>query len=339
LPVNSSSIHPRFLCRARLHWIGWRVIECAGIAAALGAGVGLIIVPILLWRQEPAMIPAVFLLLLGATVGAFWALLHRPSLLQTAMMIDQQLSLHDLLSTAISPQGWVDESFRAVILAQAEAICAGASPSQLVVRRLGRHAWGGIGIVSALLLTLGLMSSAPQVISAQAGSGNDSKTTLNATHTSPQPPSAFSASASASAAQTHRPDESDPTDRTDNLSSQSTRADAQNKGAENDGAGTAAGRSLESRSSRLHSDDTATSDVSADKIGLDSGGGRTGARTGSNGNEAASARQDHSSHHVAPWQSSGWSSDRGSALDDIQSGRIPDEYRDLVRNYFDADSR
>jgi hypothetical protein len=37
------------------------------------------------------------------------------------------------------------------------------------------------------------------------------------------------------------------------------------------------------------------------------------------------------------WESQGWADDRGAAEAAVQSGRVPDAYRDLVRGYFQAD--
>ena len=40
---------------------------------------------------------------------------------------------------------------------------------------------------------------------------------------------------------------------------------------------------------------------------------------------------------IPPWRSPTWPADRDAALNALTSGRVPDAYRDLVREYFDAD--
>src|SRR5450432_1867514 len=168
----------QFLRKARLRWMVWRMIESAGVCAAVGAGVGLIIVPILLWRDQPALSAAIVLLITGICAGLLWALLHQPTILQTAIEIDQQFDLHDLLSTAARFDRSQDQAFAAIVLAQAAKCCGEISPNELILRRLGSRAWGGIGIISALLLTLAMFSAHPPLSQADANSTNQSANAL-----------------------------------------------------------------------------------------------------------------------------------------------------------------
>jgi hypothetical protein len=43
--------------------------------------------------------------------------------------------------------------------------------------------------------------------------------------------------------------------------------------------------------------------------------------------------------NAAPWTSDRWPADRAAALQAVQDGRVPDAYRDLVRDYFDANRK
>src|SRR5262249_28806715 len=100
--------------------------------------------------------------------------------------------LNDLLSTAVMRGSkTVDAGFMEMIRAQAEEICRRLSPNELIVRRLGGRAWGGIGIATSLLLTLAMMTTEPGASRAGVDSlnetGNLAKTTVPSTETpSPQ---------------------------------------------------------------------------------------------------------------------------------------------------------
>src|SRR5262249_23238700 len=41
-----------------------------------------------------------------------------------------------------------------------------------------------------------------------------------------------------------------------------------------------------------------------------------------------------SASHVAPWNGQQWEADRQQAMRDLESGSIPDTYRDVIREYF-----
>jgi hypothetical protein len=38
-----------------------------------------------------------------------------------------------------------------------------------------------------------------------------------------------------------------------------------------------------------------------------------------------------------PWQTASWPQQQAMALQAVQQGKVPDQYRDLVRGYFERD--
>src|SRR5262245_23701437 len=98
----------------RRRWIVWRALEWAGICAFAAAVMGILLVPVLVWRGVDAIEPALMLLGIGAACGLLAGLTRRPTLLRTAIEADRQLGLADLLSTVITKQTFGDERFAAI---------------------------------------------------------------------------------------------------------------------------------------------------------------------------------------------------------------------------------
>jgi hypothetical protein len=57
------------------------------------------------------------------------------------------------------------------VLAIADDRCRRHAPSQVLLNRLGRRAWGGIGLAAALVLTLSAMTGNPREVRAVAARG------------------------------------------------------------------------------------------------------------------------------------------------------------------------
>ena len=91
-------------------------------------------------------------------IGLLAALLRWPTRLDAAMEADRQLKLADLLSTALSVRGSAD-TWAMTVLALAEQRCRAVSPAAVLLNRWGARAWGGVGLATALVLTLGLVST------------------------------------------------------------------------------------------------------------------------------------------------------------------------------------
>jgi hypothetical protein len=327
-----------FLRRSRRRWMIWRIAESAGSGAALAACVGLLIVPILVWRDQPAIFPAIILLSVGTLAGIIRALIHPPTLLRTAIEIDRQFQLHDLLSTVLRLDASSDDAFAATVIAHAEKTCAQLSPNQLIVQRLGLRGWGGIGIASALLLTLASFSVHPRAGDAQTAEQPTNIYTATAADTSSNA-IATAQSQHDSVSQRNFDQPGDSTVGDDSTAGRNAidSPPTANHAASGDGAGSAAGKSADAKKSPLnsftpHDEPAATSDTS----GQPAGGG-VAAKVATVGDPISSGTTIPGSISSIPpaWHSEILSADRAAAAQDVQTGQIPDADRDLVRDYFD----
>ncbi|HVT89837.1 MAG TPA: hypothetical protein VHD56_13365 [Tepidisphaeraceae bacterium] len=338
--------HVRFLHRARRRWMAWRTLEAAGIGAAIAAALASIIVSILLMRGETAIMPAGVLLSLGATIGIIFGLTRKPTLLQTAMMADQQLGLHDLLSSTLRKQSWGDEGFRRIVFAQAEVLCSARSPNELIVQRLGGRAWGGIGIASALVMTLAMMSSQPGMTAARdvtiPAHSADQTNELAGKKTEQRAESQLAQSA----VRQNRPlkpadlglDEGSG----DRWSSeQSSSKSARRSGQADDGAGPAAGRSTDAQTSPL--DFVGRPGEPAQGVGgttlFNAGHGMSSQATAGINADPIIGTGQSKAISASPWNTAGWSNDPSQAGRKVELGEIPESYRDLIRDYFDLPRR
>lgn len=324
----------------RLLWM--RVLESAGLGVLIGSILGLVLVGVLLWRGESALLLAEWLLPLSAFGGVVWAVFRLPTALDAAIEADRQLDLADLLATAWlleRKQNDAVDPFSAAVISMAEARCATLSPSTVLLNRLGARAWGGIGLAGALVLTLGLMSANP--LDSQAAA-NESARATNAAHSNP-------ATNSKAASSTHiagtaivgdvRHEEDRVFDTTPNTSTtksnQAGANDSASSAANPDGSGSGAGQS---HSSPNNAAVPAVGTQSKHQAPGGKQAGGVGAATenanisrGSSGQSAG----DSSSRAVAPWSSNSWPAAKQAADAAVRSGQIPPVYHDLVCEYFD----
>src|SRR5581483_8129178 len=335
----------RFLSAVRRRVMLIRAAERVGLCAAAACAAALALMPILLWRGEPAMPLALGALAAGALAGLVWTALHRPTLLEAAIEADHQLDLADLLGTALAVRRepnakFTSDEWTRMLLALAESKCAALSPSMLVLNRLGARAWGGIGLAAALVLTLGLMSSQPRDLRAAGASVEIlPRANLDLARATAFP-DATSRDRPASAR-----DVTDDRDRTPNDGAPSASAsnDQIRKSGEASGASSAAPDSTGGGQSR-----TDTPQVAA--VGtLPPAGGRENASAGKVASgvgeaDANASRRAHPSsalgsstmsrqRDVPPWQADAWNSDRAAAADAIRAGRVDNQDEDIVRDY------
>src|SRR5687767_2517189 len=90
----------RFLNRLHRRLFFLRLAEHAGVGLVIGAGISVLLLPVFILRERPALPVLVVLLSVGAVTGAAWLLIRRPRLIETAGEADRQLGLADLLATA-----------------------------------------------------------------------------------------------------------------------------------------------------------------------------------------------------------------------------------------------
>jgi hypothetical protein len=164
----------QMLRSVRRRWIGWRCLERAGLCALASCAVAGLLAGVLIYRGEAAMGLIAIILAAGFLCGALLAWGGRPTLLETAVEIDRQLRLHDLLATAVSLEqsrlaqhDQLDEQWHRTVLAHASQRITNIRANELVLHRLGARAWGGIGLSTGLVLTIGLISANPLVSQAR----------------------------------------------------------------------------------------------------------------------------------------------------------------------------
>jgi hypothetical protein len=348
--MQRDSEHVRFLRRARWRWTGWRIIESMGVATAAAAVVGLAPVAILLWSGDAAVEPAMLLLAIGAISGAAWGAMQPPTLAQTSLRADQQLKLNDLLSTAVMAHGCFDAEFRNVVLLQADAACRERSPGEILVRRLSGRAWGAIGIVSSLLLTLSLMSggsvgtAAATVDRAGARSREMAGDQISTPRTADAAPTRLRLSDGSAARDPAKPrqraDEdassrdADPDRKADGL----TFAPSGDQKIAVDAAGESEGRTQGSRFALPERNRIRTpSDAKPDGELPATGGGAAPAQIGQAKADLHPALGAAPALNAESWDSARAGNDEQGAKSQVPSRRIPDAYRDVVREYFSVD--
>ena len=363
----------RFLRALYRRLVVLRLLECAGLGMAIGSAGAVVLLPILLWRGQPALPFAVAVLGLGAAAGLAWGLLRRPGVMSAAMEADRQLRLADLLGTAwlIRDGGGgggqttaATDPWSRTVLAMAEARCREVSPSAVVLHRLGARAWGGVGLASALVLTLGALSTRPQIVRAE----RPAEAARLPIPTLPPMPPAPPETADDSHGSPRRPGspgpqeavEPDPgeaervrTETGDGPESPARTANAAGSGAageENAGDGAGRGEDAVPRpgaetdpgGASLPTESSRTTDpAAADAAATAGGSGRrnpgaadqAAARAGATTSADADPQRDRSS--ATPWHGPDWAGDVRRAHEAIDAGRVPDAYRDLIRGYFE----
>lgn len=330
-----------FLRAAHRRWVAWRALELAALGVLVGCAIALPLLVILWWREQSAVPTVMLILALGAFFGAIVGMVKRPTLLDTAVEADRQFRLHDLLGTALTLRAcrYLDDPWRANLHTIAERCCRGLSPSQLVLHRLGARAWGGIGLSAALVLTLSLMTATPTQTSAQANDGRQIATFESVPtrpNAAPGAPSrsrlAMSKGQSPSDREEDRPP---PIPAPDAAGSDSTPTGAGRAREGNAGGGAGAAETIKaSPPSRMEG--TGMRAANRDPSGAHAAG--AGFATGSTAepDDALSSGTAGTTWNrpVAPWQSPTWQADRAAALRALETPRVPDRYRDLVREYF-----
>ena len=329
----------RFLRAVHRRWVVVRVAEAAGVGAAAGCGLALLVLPIVLWRGEPALPIVVAAAAVAALAGAIAGVIRRPTLASAAAEADRQLSLADLLSTALATRDRAaSDPWAAVVVATASARCRTLAPGAVIVNRFGGRAWGGIGLTTALALTLALMSADPNESAALAPapdeelaahavalprSGRDSARAASA-----NPTQRNSASAAEPASERETPEGQ----ASANVDGQASRASSAGEGG---GAGLATSSRLPAAVRPQQSPHAGSRSVTA---GDPSAGGASGTQPQARetADSPSSASTDSAlANHTPAWRSPAWPAARDEALSAVRDGAVRSEYRDLVREYFD----
>ncbi|HEY7119242.1 MAG TPA: hypothetical protein VH475_21815 [Tepidisphaeraceae bacterium] len=328
-----------------------RGLERVGLCVLGGCALLLALMPIRIWRGEPTGILLSGVMGASLFAGLLWAVIARPTRLIAAVTADRQLRLSDLLSTALTLQrSDVVDDFERTVLALADARCLATSPSAVLLNRLGARSWGGIALAVALVAGIHLMAGDDAQSQARAAGTPRSWQEIESARENANP----FAGAGGHAPDLRRAkpgggtDDPDPLNSAVSDSGQTTAAAASNTarngagGAQQGTAGAGAGQSVSRGGAGAAMTSTGGGNHSGSAPGGEvagAGGGGTsestagdrGAKTGATAGDPANATR-----RPAPvWRSDTWPADVDAARAAVQTGRVPDTYRDLVRSYFE----
>lgn len=330
-----------FLRRLHRRLVVLRAAESTGLGVLGGCVLCLVVVPVLIWRGEAVWGVVGMMLAVGGVLGLTWTVLRPPRLLEAAGVADAQFRLADLLTTAWLVRGDADAMSQSVV-AMAAARAALIPPNDVLLNRLGKRAWTGIGLATALVVSMGLLSANPIETSASDRRLNPSATAADpgkkssaplARHV-PKSPGVFADQPNAGN------NALDPAQDTDQGVGGKTADGAGNTPSNPDGSGGGVGTSKE-KDPAAPPRTTGTTDPT---VAANAGGGTTasGARGGSvSGREGATGQSVRGVQRAAapppppPWSTTTWGESRQAAESAMRDGSLPAEYHDLVRAYFD----
>jgi hypothetical protein len=356
----------RFLRAVHRRQVAFRIIERAGVALAVACGIATVFVAVVLWRGgNDAWSLAGFALAAGVVAGAVAGAVNRPSALDAAGEADRQLDTSDLLATALTlnARGDANDPWADTVLALAAERCRRHTPREVVLRRLGARAWGGIllavafvGVLTALSSTSGEAVAAGRAGDDAAVRGRDESRAnrqpiVELTDVTQTPPRQRRAELS--------PEDSSSSSATDSTASSDqttaaadTQPDARDAGASNANASSAGAGQSQATSANPGTPDAgrpkpspqagaiADTTTRPREEGPPGAGVGRAARSNEVGTDAAMGGvvtqiDNQPTRSVAPWSSDTWPQTVEAAEQQVRSGRVPDDVRDLVRGYFD----
>ena len=335
----------RFLNRVHRRLFVVRLVEHVGVGLVIGAGVSVVLLPVFMWRDKPAMPVLVALLAVGAVTGAAWLLIRRPRLIETAGEADRQLGLSDLLATAwmvVRRESSADDPFERAVVTVADARAAGLSASSVVLNRFGARAWTGIGLTTALAVTLALLTANPITLRADA----ERRGVQRVVGTSPRDSGRASMSAvpgSRSAPigvdQPNREEDGfNPARRTTSVAGDAGESNDSAEAADPSGSGGGAGTSPSNASERLRPPGSAVAHDKGQGSVAGGGGGRRSVDGGaSGGTSSLSTVETGAGRAVPPWGTAGWDRRKIEAGNAVRAGAVPQRYHDVIRSYFERE--
>jgi hypothetical protein len=337
----------RFVRAVHRRMVLLRFLERVGLAVLAGCGLALLFLPVLLWRGEGerALQWVAGCWGLGVICGVLWGIARRPGRLWAAVEADRQLKLADLLGTALyllRSRDSLDEMGRTV-LATAEARCAALSPSAVILNKIGARGWGGIGLAVAMVLTVALVGAGDRA--ARAGSASSAAAAVRSWRDVDGSGAPENGTRLGGGPDLRRVRPGEGGDDEQGLGpalpprAKGVVVDA-TKGASGETAGTDAGTG--GGSARGGSDnqpgnriDVAAGGIQTGGGGVTSSGGAGAAKGGTSGVDGGSTAGAGRRAATPVWKLDQWAADRAAALRAVDGGRVPDGYRELVREYFD----
>lgn len=350
----------RFVNGVHRRYVACRLIERTGLGLLGGSVAGLVLLPLAIWADKPAL-PLVCLALgCGAGIGMLWGIFRRPSRLDSAIQADRQLGLNDLLGTALSIessqqlQRVAGHAWTAAVLAIADDQCGRFTPRSILLSRVSARTWSMIGLSAAGVLVVALFFGA----AADSRAAPNRAETFNSTTTPAissdeidRPLIAMTPAALPAAAEHDDPDnrslgQSTP-QRPGERIPQPTAPDAESSRANESAApGTGSG------SSQTHKEPTAATpelpreyphepvpDRSGTTVTAATASGDAGQPDGTgtvrkinSGGVTGNASQ---AHLTPPWKTNAWPADVRRARSAIDAGQVPPAYQEMVRRYFE----
>jgi hypothetical protein len=348
LPQDQHRHLDSYLQRTHRRWIFWRILESIGTAAAIACAFAFVLSLILLMRGESGLLLVASCMSVGLITGAILGWIRRPTILNTATEIDHQFGLSDLLATALAirqSKTFVadsqDQNWSLTVLSIADARSIQLANQSLILRRYGSRAWGGIGLATATVLTLGILSGNP--IITRAGNSSLAADDVGSIASSPI------LSKANAARQQQVPVDNQPESR----NSSHIQSTEQPAAAKNDSS--TAGDSWRQSKASLNNSGPGIGETSEtthpEKMQLNHsaalsqnasgqpaiGGGDSTKNGHGNANSNAPAA-DHNSNRSAPNESVNDSTtSQDHSAQKTKSNSIPDSDRDLVHDYFQRD--
>lgn len=334
----------QFVRRVRRRFVVLRVVERVGLGVLFACGAAIPLLLIALWLGQPAAPLAPTALIVGALGGLVWGILTRPTPLEAAMEADRQLGWADLLGSALAVGDRSDDSWARAVTLAADERCRGTAARAVILNRLGARAWGGIGLAGALALIVGLMPSYSTLTQARENSHAPGSNVLSLRPD--EQGSRFSARAPRRTVTQAEPEEAsrdhvgeDTTGIDGSAANRTPVSQAQPHDStgspESRGAGSSHTDAKEPGALVQGKQNTGAASVNPQGVAGTGSGGRSPSSSDSAGSESGTASQESSAPAPPPWQSSDWPADVNRAHQEIETGQIPDAYRDVVRGYFD----
>jgi hypothetical protein len=336
--MKSQSPLDRFIGAVHRRMVVLRFMECIGIAtlvAMLGAGA-------LMARAQNRISLVLGALAIGVFAGIVWAIARIPNRFAAALEADKQLDLADLLATATTATtaevAGNDLWGRAVVM-MAEQRCRSLRPSEIVVARLGIRGWTGIGLVSSVILAMGLVNSGARSIHASS----DGSAFVNPAEILRTDANRGWTNAS-SMRETNNDDRAGiregrfgETSQVNDSASDSLKA-ISSSGVGNYGdANGSTGGSARSRETVAVNQTLNTQTVGREAArGGELSGGAGGVNNNSAGTDDRAGVRGGPSQSISspPWRSGQRPAAREAGFESLRLNRGPDAYRDLVRDYF-----
>jgi hypothetical protein len=275
-------------------------------------------------------------------------MLNRPTLTDAALEADRQLRWDDLLSSAnfIRAQA-TEDGWAAAVRACADAKCCAVSPSAVILHRMGPRTWGGIGLATAFALALGLIPTFGAQTRADDRKAISGNRLIELSGEAPVQTVGNGSSPRRSSGQ-QEPEDGNGSRMGRGTGLSSPRVDGPKSAAgpshELKSAADPAGRGVGAAQSESTTPPPPLSNATGTPASTNSaaghatsGAGQTSSRlpgTGAASGDFAGQSQ-WLPNAVPPWQSSNWTADSEHARSAVESGRIPDSYRDVIQGYFD----